>query len=265
MVNVSNPNHPYILGSYYQSGLHMGLDVDGDIAYLANNLVGLEVINVSDPTNPTKIDQYVGSGEIYDVQVIGDIAYVSDWSNGLVILDVSDPSDVTLINSFSISGACIHLHIDNNLAYITDHYSSHTAIRIINVTNPYSLSQLGFYAPSNIDFWNPLVVDDRIYVANHGLNGADFFILDATNPTDLNQLSIFNNEGTIFNYFKLGSDLYFADYQKGLIIADYTDLSNPRIIGRHFDGGHAYDVEVVGDLAYVADNEDGLEIVQILI
>jgi hypothetical protein len=265
LINVSNPYHPYILGSYYQSGLPMTVDATGDIAYLANRNLGLEILNVSDPSNPIKIEQYTGSGEIYDVQVIGDIAYFADWSNGLVILNVSNPYDVNVINNYPISGACIHLHVYNNLAYITDHYSSYTGIRIINVSNPYSLVQEGYYNQANIDFWNPIVVDDRIYVANHGSNGGDFYILDATDLLDIQQLSVYNKDGTIFSYSIVGNEIYFADYERGLVVVDYTDLTNPIIVGRHFDGGHAYDVEVIGDIAYVADRDDGLEIIKIQI
>ena len=41
------------------------------------------------------------------------------------------------------------------------------------------------------------------------------------------------------------------------------DISSPRVIGRLFDEDHTYDVVVVGDVAYVADREDGLEIIKI--
>ncbi|MBA7591536.1 hypothetical protein ES708_33695 [subsurface metagenome] len=41
------------------------------------------------------------------------------------------------------------------------------------------------------------------------------------------------------------------------------DFSSPRVIGSYFDGGHSYDVVVVGDNAYIADREDGLEIIKI--
>jgi len=39
------------------------------------------------------------------------------------------------------------------------------------------------------------------------------------------------------------------------------DISSPRVIKRHFDGNYAYDAVVVGGVAYVADREEGLEII----
>ena len=263
IINVSDPTHPYILGSYYESGMPYAVDVVGNIAFLANINVGLEVINISDPTNPVKIDQYIGSGAAFDVQVIGEIAYIVDWSRGLVLLDISDPSDVSEISRYSISGACPHVHVDNGIAYIIDHHSSYSGIRLINVNNPQSPSQVGYYAPSGIDFWNPFVHENTIYVANHGSNGGELHILNASIYSQISSLGVFDDGGAIGAAFTNSSIVYLADYQNGLIIVDLMDPSSPRVIGRHFDGGHAYDVVVVGDIAYVADREDGLEIIKI--
>jgi len=264
IINVSDPTQPYILGSYYQSGLPFKVAVAGDIAVLANIHVGVEILNVSDPTNPVKIDQYTGSGEAYYVRIVGEIAYIADWSRGLVLLNISNPSNVSEISRFSITGACTQVHVDNGIAYITDHRSSYTGIRLVNVTNPHSLSQVGYYALSNVDFWNPFAYEDVIYVANHGSSGGEFYFLDASNYSQISPIRQFNDEGMINAAFIRNGIAYLAAYNNGLIIVDVTDLSNPKVIGRHFDGGHSIDVVVVGDIAYVADREDGLEIIKIM-
>jgi len=103
-----------------------------------------------------------------------------------------------------------------------------------------------------------------IYVANHGLSGGKWFFLNASSYSQISTIGIFNKEGTINAAFINNNVAYLAAYQNGLIIVDLADLSNPRVIGRYFDGGHPYDVEVVGDIAYVADREDGLEIIKTL-
>lgn len=264
IINISDPTNPSILGSYYQSGLPYVVDVVGDFAFLANIFVGLEVLDISDPTNPVKIDQYTGSGAIFDVQVVGEVAYLADWSRGLVLLNISDPSDVKEISRYDPSVACPHVHVENEIAYIINHYSSYSGIMLINVSNPYSLHQIGSYAPSGIDFWNPFVHENIIYLANHGINGGEVYFLDASNPSEISQLGVFNEMSNIFAAFTNDSIAYFADCQNGLIIVDLVDMSNPRVIGRYFDGGQAIDLVVVEDIAYVADREDGLEIIKIL-
>ena len=62
-----------------------------------------------------------------------------------------------------------------------------------------------------------------------------------------------------------GTTAYLTDYQKGLNVVDVSDPSNPTKIAQFFDGSHAYDVEVINNIAYVADRDDGLEIIEVLI
>ena len=167
------------------------------------------------------------------------------------------------ISRFSISGACTHVYVDNGIACIIDHHSSYSGIRLINVSNPQSLSQIGSYAPPNIDFWNPFVHENIIYVGNHGNNGGELRMLNASNCSQISPLAIFDDGGSIFGAFTNDNIVYVADYQNGLTIIDMTDFSHPKVIGRHFDGGHSMNVVVTEDIVYVADREDGLEIIRV--
>jgi len=263
IINISDPTHPIIVGSYHQSNSAFSVEVVGEFAYLANPNVGLEVLNVSDPTNPVKIEQYTGSGEIYDVQVIGEIAYITDWSNGLILLNISDPLHVSVISSYNTPGACLHVHVDNGIACIIDHYSSYSALRLVNVSNPQSLVPLSYHAPANVDFWNPFIYQNKIYTANHGTNGGDLRIFDISDPSVISPISTYDDGGFINSYFIESNLVYMADYENGLKVIDTTDITNPRLIARYFDGGHSIEVVVVGDIAYVADHADGLEIIKI--
>ncbi|MHA2247368.1 MAG: hypothetical protein ACXADY_20645, partial [Candidatus Hodarchaeales archaeon] len=59
-----------------------------------------------------------------------------------------------------------------------------------------------------------------------------------------------------------GTIVYVADYDKGLLVVDISDPSNPDLLARFDDGRAGEDVQVVGDYIYVADRHDGLEILQ---
>lgn len=264
IINVSDPIHPYMLGSYYEAGRLISVDVAGNIAYLANTLVGLEIVNVSDPSNPIKIDQYTGSGAVYDVQVIGEIAYVADWSRGLVILNVSDPSNVREIARYIIPGACIQLSISNNLAIITDHLSLYTGIKVINVEDPHNPVQVGNHAHNDVDFWNPFLYGDYVYIGNHGIGGGELRILDMNDPSDIVQAGLYDDGGSVNSIFVKGTIAYLADNEKGLMVVDVSNPSNPVKIAQFFDGGHAIDVYVVEDIVYIAAREDGLKIIKLL-
>ena len=49
------------------------------------------------------------------------------------------------------------------------------------------------------------------------------------------------------------------------MIVNDNNLSNISKIAQFFDGGHANDVEVIGNIAYVTDMHDGLEIIEFMV
>lgn len=265
IINVSDPTHPYKLGSYFQGGLPISVDVIGEIAYLANSLVGLEILNLSDLSHPIKIDQYTGSGSAFDVQVIGEIAYLADWSNGLVILNVSDPTDVREITSYGISGACVQVYVSENLVYLIDHYSEYSGLRIINVSDPFYPVQIGSYIPVGVDFWNPFVYGDYVYIGNHAPDGGELRIFDVSDPSQIIQIGLYDEESSVFATYVNGAFAYLADYKKGLVVVNISNHSNPTKIAQFFNGGHAVDIHVIDNIAYIADADDGLEIIKILL
>ncbi|MFW9951448.1 MAG: LVIVD repeat-containing protein [Candidatus Thorarchaeota archaeon] len=262
IIDVSNPRSPSLLGSFFDGGLSRKVDVVGNIAYLANTNLGLEVINVSNPSNPVKIDNYYGA--VYDVQIIGDLAYLADWSRGLVILNVSDPYNVVEISNLNVAGSSPHLHVFNNTVCIVDHLSSYSSLRIINVSDPYHPVQLTNHAPSGIDYWNPFLENNYIYVCNHGLNGGEVYILDISNPIHIATIGSYDEASNIFAVYAQDNKLYLADYDLGLIILDISNPSSPIKIGHYFDGGHGTNLKIIGNIAYMADMDGGLEIIQIL-
>jgi hypothetical protein len=59
--------------------------VFGNIAYVADQYDGLEILNVSDPTSPKLLGRYGDDyNETSSVYVTGNIAYAADWNDGLL-------------------------------------------------------------------------------------------------------------------------------------------------------------------------------------
>lgn len=264
MINVSKKTHPVVVGTYLGSGTPWAIDVENHIAYLANYFEGLEIIDVSDPSNPIKIGSYYGSGHCTDVQVNGNIVYIADWSYGLVILNVSDPSNVKEISHFDITGECYQFHVRTDIACILDHHSSYTGLILLNVSDPKNPFEIGKRYLSDVDYWNPFLVEHYVYVGNHAIDGGGLHILDFSSPADIFQVGFYHGGGSVFSAFIKNERAYLADYEKGLIILDVSNKRNPIKIAQFFNGGHAYDLFSEDNNAYVADGEHGLEIIEIL-
>jgi hypothetical protein len=115
-----------------------------------------------------------------------------------------------------------------------------------------------------VDLWNPFVYGDYIYVGNHGLDGGELKILDASNPSEITEIGTYDEGSQVSGAYVIGTIAYVADYLSGLIILDVSTPSNPIKIGSYYDGGGGYGVFTVNNIVYVADHYDGLEIIQVL-
>ncbi len=263
LINITDPANPSELSSFHDGGRPQKLDVVGNIVYVADASEGLEIIDVSDTTNPVEIAQYDGSGEIYDVQVIDDIAYVADWINGLVILNVSEPSDPSYMSRYPISGACPHLHVEGDLAYVINHLSANSGFVVVNISDPLDPVFAGGYMPDDVDLWNPFVLGDFMYACNHGAGTGEVQILNITDPWQVSQIGLYDANGTSFAAHVDGSIAFVADAQKGLLVVDVSNPLDPELLCSFYDGGAAVNLDVVGDMVYVADRDGGLEIFQL--
>jgi hypothetical protein len=242
----------------------MEVDVLNGIGYVADQFNGLRIVNVSNPANPTMLDLYGSAYQIMDVQVIEDIAYVADWNRGLITLNLSDPTNAIEMDHYSLSGACVHAEISGTLAYCVDHYGDYSSLVVLNVSDPNNIIYIGSHIQEYVDFWNPTVKDNFVYVGDHSSGPDCFHILDVENPSNIEEVGLYNKAG-MNSFFINGNYLFSANWDRGLEIYDISEPNSPRKIGRYDDGGAAYDVKVVGNIVYVADREDGLEIVEILV
>ncbi len=256
IVNISNPSQPEILGTYFDGGLPFAIESVGDIVYIADQLEGLRVLDISDSSQPTSIEgQYTGSGATYDLEIVGDLLFLADGQDGLVILNISIPSKPVFISSYGYG--CVHLDIEGNIAYIAGGES----IRLVNISNPDHPTYIGQFFLSGITLWDPSVSDDIIYVAIHSGTRRELRILDARDPTSVEQLSEFDSEGGFQSFYVQESFLYAVDYERGLYLLDVSDPLSPVEIERFFDGNLPWDVVLSDDFIYLCGTA-GLQILQ---
>ena len=151
-VDISDPENPFLVGSYNTPGRALGVVVSGNYAYVADgsspddvsnrySLTGsgsngnFQVIDISDPTKPLAVGSCETPGTAYDVDVSGTYAYVADSKGGLQVIDVSDPENPLIagqLNTPQASG----VHITGNTAYMLDDIAGLILIDISDPLNP---------------------------------------------------------------------------------------------------------------------------------
>ncbi|UYP48644.1 hypothetical protein NEF87_004929 [Candidatus Lokiarchaeum ossiferum] len=137
-----------------------------------------------------------------------------------------------------------------------------SVITIIYITNPKEtllISKLGSIETGG-DTCDVEVVDGIAYVSDMQANALK--IINVSDPSNPVLLSSYGVSG---NHQLLVSDeiVYITDHNRGLVLLNVSNTSQPIFISRYNDPGEIDDLYIVNDTAYIIDQVDGLEIVNI--
>ncbi len=104
IVDITDPEHPYQVGSLDTPGEPKAIELDGNFAYMTGYDCDLEVIDVSDPQNPVEVSytSYLETPARYqDVKISGGYAYLTGYKydynwrpvGEFRIVDITDPAN----------------------------------------------------------------------------------------------------------------------------------------------------------------------------
>ncbi len=251
--NISNPINPELIGQYKDGGYPLNLFVYENYVYYADHENGLKILDISDLSNPTLIGNFSDGGNVRDVYVMGDLIFLTDWFNGLEILNNSYPANPVKLSE--IGSESYALDVVEDLVFVTG-----KGLKIYNVSDPQNPIEVGNYYVGS-DTFEVNVDGTLIYLAawDDGI-----FIADISDPTNLEELGQYVevNARSIGTWIT-DEILLLTDYMNGLLVLNISNFSNISKIGHFYDGGEAHTIQVVGNLAYIADGSDGLEIIQL--
>ncbi len=228
--------------------------VSGNYAYVAAMKSGIRILDVSDPANPYEVASFSWRSDAYDVEVAGNYAYVAVMTEGLRVLDISDPlhpQEVGYVDTFTAYGVTV----SGNLALIADGPIGLVVIDISNPASPVELAQLDTDGGS----YDVVVSGDYAYL---GDSQDGLWIVDISTPSAPLEVSHNDTAGWIQDLAVSGG---FAFVSSGYSF-DVFDVSSP---DSTFKVGHlslstsAKGVILRGDSAYVANDDDGLRVINI--
>ena len=101
-----------------QFDLPMALQVQNDIAYIANGRSGLLIVDVANPENPVILSTVAIPGISKEVKVIAGKAFIASHQNGIVVVDIEDPKKPVVLNSISIPGVTKGLQVGGDFIYV---------------------------------------------------------------------------------------------------------------------------------------------------
>lgn len=240
IVDLSTPLQPQIRGNFPSGGEGLGIEVVGDTAFLCDGKGGLQILDVSDPAQPVALSRYFAPSDYGpdQVKIAGNLAYVPYYSAGLHILDVSDPSHPIL------KGICPTVYarkvdVSGNYAYLG---SSSSPLQIVDVSDPTHPVQI---PQTNITAGVDFIKFSGHYAYIKPSYSDHLLVLDISDPTQPVQVSDTPFASQPWNFFIQDNNL-FADGQ----IADISNPTAPAVVGQC--GGRGY-VECVSNIAFIAD------------
>jgi len=275
IVDISNPAAPALLGTYDADGSAYEVEVSGTLAYVADADKGLKIIDFTDPLNPTLKGALDTTGTAYEVSLTQwtsgpttwKVACVADGTKGLKIIDVSNPISPALLGTYIGSLNDIEaVQAVGSKAYIVGlKYNEPYHFYVVEMSTPSAPTAAGSTdmpaGGSSID-----VAGSYAVVADgHGMQ-----VFNISSPAAPFFAGSLPTSGTASDVEAVGSLVYEADGQSGRTnIIDLSTMVSPTLVG-HFESYETrvhsditYDIEVVGDYAYVANGPSGLLVLNV--
>lgn len=278
IIDVSDPDHPALLGSLVLAGgigtTH--IQVVSNLAFVVCQTLGLWIIDVSDPANPVVrygLDSTEKSGTFpvvrggmnaagnigtFSFQVMDNLMYMTK-SDRMLILDVSNPDHPQYLRAYLPPVSCSDVQVMANRAYVACE-----ELQIIDVSDPALPQLLGRYVGSAHDLQ---IIGDLAYVTGSDTGMQIIDVSNPISPTLLNNPSSSEQSGSsiavVGNRAYLGISIGADNPRNELQIFDVSDPVSPTLLGSFTTPETIRDIQVVGDLAYVAVGGHGVLIIDV--
>lgn len=176
VVDVSNPDSPFIVTSLDTPGTSIDVKVSGNNAYIADGSSGLRIIDVSAPSVPLELGFVDTPGIAQDLVKRDNLVFVADGTSGLQIIDVTNPDNPTIMSFVDTPGTAKGVDVEGNIALVADG----NTVQIIDITDPALPTILGS-VPVSGNVLDLVVRDNYAYVTAY--NGG-FHVVDFSTPAN---------------------------------------------------------------------------------
>lgn len=253
ILNITDLANPRIEGSCDTPGYAAKIFISDNHAYVADEVAGLQIINISNPEDPFIEGSYPAPRRTYGIYVDGNYAYATDGYPGLVkILNITDPSNPVLEGEYDTGADIVYDAVaSSDYLYVGDS----DGLKILDVTDPSNPLLVGSVSTDSLAH-AVFLSGNYVYVADAF---AGFKIIDISSPSSPVIVGSYATVGTARDVYVSDNYAYLAAGSSGLLIFDITDPENP-ILVKEFALDNSLSLDVSGNHIFVADSEEGLNI-----
>lgn len=247
IIDFEDPYSPQVVVNNWGSQTTLGIDVEGQLVYLAEDYFGLYIANMSNPHIFLQYDSVNTPGNATDVLVEGAIAYVADGPSGIQIVDVSDPTDISIIGSCNTPGNARRLALQGKTLFVADEDGGVQVIDVSDPTHPTNVTSLSVPVAYDVALYGDILVV--------GTNlGVQTFQIGEFVST-LTPQGIFSSGYEFWDVKVQGDVAYIAAGANGLLAVDVSDPAHPVFLDAHAAAINRFyrKLDIQGHLAIVAD------------
>jgi len=237
---------PSVVGGLALAPGGRGVDVQGDLAFVAAHTSGLQVVDISAPAQPVVVGSWDSPGQALAVMVDGDLAYLADDGAGVRIIDIGDPASPVEVGHYDPPGPVRGLFVAGDLLFVS---SGGDGLRIVDVTDPTAPALVSVLALSGsaYDVW----VEGNVAYVAATFDAGGLHVVDVTDPADPVPLSFTDVPGWTTRVQVDGTVAYVASRAGGLLTYDVADPTSPDLLGTYATAGEAWGLHVDGDRLYL--------------
>lgn len=247
------------------NGQLSAVKLEANLAYVADNAIGLQIFDLSIPQTPQLIGQYPQSNSTNrttvvatDLELVGSVVYLV-IAEQLHVVDVSDPRKPILIKILT-THPVDRIAAEGNYVYTTSSNSSffYGGFCVYDVTsrsNPILKGRLaagygGDACPAG----------NYVYVPN-GYSGFD--VIDVSDKTAPKRIGGYDTAGYAASITVAGTTAYVSDYDLGLGIFDVSQPRTPVFLRYVHTKGPCVGLKISGSVGYLSELDQGIEVIDL--
>jgi hypothetical protein len=184
-------------------------------------------------------------------------------SGGLSLIDVSDPTSPQHVGSCTLGGWALQVAVNGDFAYVavagkSDGGVTGGDLQVIDVRDPANPHRIGGYGSSGTGAIGVATDAHNVYLAS-AADGA-MHVIDPDNATSPQRVGRYRAPEYARRMAVAGDFVYLL--AGGLHVIELR-RANLQRVGHYDTSGYTHDVVVSGNLAYVADDSAGLQVVDV--
>lgn len=257
VTDISNPLNPVELSKVVLPSFVSDVKISGNYVYVADEWGGFRVVDISDPANAVEAGFLSLVGSSNRLSVTGNYAYITSEHYGLYILDIADPANPVVTGSIKlvdVFGFIYDVTANTNYVYV---YLAGKGIDIIEVSEPSGPNEAGFLEGSGYYGNFDLALDGNYLFWAGAPDGLQ--IVDVSDPKIPVVVADITGD---FDKVSVKDNYLYAGSGRFIYVFNISDKSNPIQVGSFKAGGNTRDIDVAGNVFYVADASAGLYIVK---